>query len=151
MGGITITQKLAKYWLPAISWLGLIFWFSTETFSDDHTASMMKGILTFLFPAISDEAFLLIHIFLRKAAHVTEYFVLSLLLFRAFRGGSGASWNWRWSFFSLVVVVLWTATDEFHQSFVPARTASIADVGIDITGGILGQVMSVLAYRYKKK
>jgi VanZ family protein len=148
---MTFIQKLAKYWLPTISWLGLIFWFSTETFSDDHTASMVKEILAFLFPAISDEAFLLIHMFLRKAAHVTEYFVLSLLLFRALRGGSVASWNWRWSFLSLVVVVLWAAADELHQSFVPVRTASIVDVGIDITGGILAQLVIGLAYRYRKK
>ena len=49
---------------------------------------MMKKILPLLFPSISDEAFLLIHMVLRKAAHVTEYFVLSLLLFRAIRAGS---------------------------------------------------------------
>ena len=146
-----MVQKFAKYWFPVISWLGLIFWFSTETFSGDQTASMVKEILVYLFPALSEEAFLLIHMFLRKAAHVTEYFVLGLLLFRALRGGSGASWNWRWSFFSLVVVVLWAAVDELHQSFIPARTASIVDVGIDITGGILAQLVIVLAYRYKKK
>jgi len=142
---------LVKYWFPVISWLGLIFWFSTETFSDDHTASLVKEILPYLFPALSEEAFLLIHMFLRKAVHVTEYFILGLLLFRALRGGSRASWNWRWSFFSLIGVVLWAAVDELHQSFVPARTASAVDVGIDITGGILAQIVVLLAYRYKKK
>jgi len=56
-----------------LSWLGLIFWFSTETFSVDRTATMMKKILPFLFSSISDEAFLFIHKFLGKAAHLTEY------------------------------------------------------------------------------
>ena len=112
---------------------------------------MVKEILPYLFPALSEEGFLLIHMFLRKAAHVTEYFVLGLLLFRALRGGSGASWSWRWSIFSLVGVVLWAAVDELHQSFVPARTASIVDVGIDITGGLLAQLVMVLAYRYRNK
>ena len=112
---------------------------------------MVKEILTFFSPAISDEAFLLIHMLIRKAAHGTEYFVLGLLLFRALRGGSGAPWNWRWSFFSLVVVVLWAAVDELHQSFIPARTGSILDVGIDIAGGILAQIGILLAYRFKKK
>ena len=111
---------------------------------------MVKEILPYLFPALSEEAFLLIHMSLRKAAHVTEYFVLSLLLFRAFRGGSGAPWNWRWSFFSLLGVVLWAAVDELHQSFVPARTASIVDVGIDMAGGLLAQLVIALVYRYKK-
>jgi VanZ family protein len=151
MGRITIIQKLVKYWLPVISWMGFIFWFSTEPFSDDHTTILVQKILPFLFPAISPEAPILIHMFLRKAAHVTEYFVLSLLLFRALRGGSGESWNWRWSFFSLGVVVFWAAIDELHQSFVPARTASIVDVGIDLTGGILAQVMIAIGYRYRKK
>jgi len=112
---------------------------------------MVKEILPYLFPALSEEAFLLIHMFLRKAAHVTEYFVLGLLLFRALRGGSGPSWNRRWSFFSLVGVVLWAAIDELHQSFVPARTASIVDVGIDITGGILAQIVVLQAYRHRKQ
>lgn len=122
----------------------------TETFSEDHTASMVKEILPLLLPAIPDEAFLLIHMFLRKATHVTEYFVLSLLLFRALRGGSGAFWNWRWSFFSLVGVALWAAVDELHQFFVPVRMASIADVGIDMTGGILAQAVIALVYSYRK-
>jgi len=47
--------------------------------------------------------------------------------------------------------VFWAAIDELHQSFVPARTGSIVDVGIDMTGGILAQVMIVLVYRYRKK
>jgi VanZ family protein len=147
----TMIQNFVKYWLPVISWMGFIFWFSTEPFSDDHTTVLVQKILPFLFPAISPGPPILIDMFLRKAAHVTEYFVLSLLLFRALRAGSGASWNWRWSFFSLGVVVFWAAIDELHQSFVPERTASIVDVGIDITGGILAQVMIAIVYRYRKK
>ena len=131
--------------------MGFISWFSTAPFSEDHTTILVQKILPFLSPATSPEAPILIDMFLRKAAHVTEYFVLSLLLFRALRGGSAASWNWRWSFFSLGVVVFWAAIDELHQSFVPARTASIIDVCIDVAGGILAQVMIAIVYRYGKK
>ena len=80
-----------------------------------------------------------------------EYFILGRLLFRAFRGGSAALWNWRWFWGAIIVVVFWAAIDELHQSFVPARTASIVAVGIDITGGIFAQVVIALAYRYRKK
>lgn len=92
-----------------------------------------------------------IHALIRKAGHVIEYFVLGLLLFRTFRGGSISSWNWRWSFFAVIVVVLWAASDEFHQSFVSTRTASAVDVGIDTAGGIFAQFAGALWHRYKKK
>jgi len=124
---------------------------STETFSSENTVSVVETILRFLAPKISSQEVDLIHALIRKSAHVVEYFILGLLLFRAFRGGSIGSWKWRWSFFALIVVILWAASDEFHQSFVPTRTASIVDVVIDTAGGVLAQFVSILWHRYKKK
>jgi VanZ family protein len=123
---------------------------STETFSTQNTFSLIETVLRFLVHEISSKEIGLIHAFIRKAGHVIEYFILGLLLFRAFRGGSIASWNWRWSFFAVIVVVLWAASDEFHQSFVPTRTASVVDVGIDTAGGILAQFVSAFWQRYRK-
>jgi VanZ family protein len=125
LGRIIVIQKLVKYWLPVILWMGFIFGCSPETFSHDHTVTGVEKILPLLFPAISPEASLVINFFLRRAAHLTEYLILGLLVFRALRGGSAASWNGRWSFGSLVAVALYAAIDELHQSLVPARTASI--------------------------
>jgi VanZ family protein len=88
---------------------------------------------------------------MRKASHVAEYFLLSLLLFRAFRGDSAASWHWRWSFLALVIAFLWALLDEFHQSFVPARTASMTDVGIDTAGGGIAQLLTILWCHYGKR
>jgi VanZ family protein len=79
----------------------------------------------------------------RKAAHVFEYFVLGLLLFRVFHV-PGAGWKWRCCLFAVLGVVLWALGDEFHQSFVATRTSSITDVGIDATGGILSQIVSAI-------
>ena len=124
---------------------------STETFSSQNTFSWTETVLLFLFPKISSQEMGLIHTFIRKAGHVIEYFILGLLLFRAFRGELTLSWSWRWSFFAVIVGALWAATDELHQSFVPTRTASIVDVGIDIAGGVLAQFVSILWYRYRKK
>jgi len=36
----------------------------------------------------------------------------------------------------LLLVVIYGLLDEFHQSFVPSRTASIYDSMIDIAGGL---------------
>jgi VanZ family protein len=123
---------------------------STETFSTQNTFSLIETVLRFLVHEISSKEIGLIHALIRKAGHVIEYFILGLLLFRAFRGGSIASWNWRWSFFAVMVVVLWAASDEFHQSFVPTRRASLVDVGIDTAGGILAQFVSAWWQRYRK-
>lgn len=123
---------------------------STGTFSSPNTFSLVETVIRFLVPKISFQEVDLIHAFIRKSGHVIEYFILGLLLFRAFRGNSIASWNWRWSFYAVFVVVLWAASDEFHQSLIQTRTASIVDVAIDTVGGVLAQVVSVL-WRYDIK
>jgi len=144
-------QDFVRYYLPVIFWMGFIFWMSTETFSSQNTFSFMETVLRFLFLKISSRELDLIHAIIRKSGHVTEYFILGLLLFRAFRGGSIGLWNWRWSFFAVILVALWAAGDEFHQSFVPTRTASVVDVVIDIAGGVLAQFAIIFWHRYRKK
>jgi VanZ family protein len=124
---------------------------STEAFSSPNTFSLVETVIRFLVPKISFQEVRLIHAFIRKSGHVIEYFILGLLLFRAFRGSSIASWNSRWSFFAVIVVVLWAPSDEFHQSFIPTRTASIVDVAIDTAGGILAQFVGALWHRYARK
>jgi VanZ family protein len=150
-GRMTFIQNFKKYWFPVIFWMCFISWMSTGTFSSQNTSFWVERILLFLFPGIPPEQADLTNLVLRKAAHVTEYFILGLLLFRAFRGVSVASWNWRWFWGALIVLVLWAALDELHQSFVPERTASIGDVGIDIAGGIVAQLVIAIGYGYRKK
>jgi VanZ family protein len=144
-------RNFIKYWLPLILWMCFIFWMSTDTFSSQNTFPWVEMLLRFLVLKIPSQEMVFIHVLIRKAAHVTEYFVLGLLLFRTFRGDSVSSWNWRWSFLALVIVVLWAAGDEFHQSFVPTRTASFMDVAIDTAGGILAQLVAFLWHRGRKK
>jgi len=45
---------------------------------------------------------------------------------------------WRPALVALVVAAIYAAFDEFHQSFVPSRTASAHDVAIDIGGAVVG-------------
>jgi VanZ family protein len=148
---MTFNRKFIKYWVSVILWMWFIFWMSTETFSSQKTASVIEPILHFLAPQISPQGIDLIHAFIRKIGHIAEYFILSILLFRAFRDGSPASWKWRWSMFAIIGVVLWAVSDEWHQSFVPTRTASVADVSIDTAGGILAQFASAFWHRCTRK
>jgi VanZ family protein len=131
---ITFNRNFIKYWLPVVFWMVFIFWMSTETFASENTFSWIEMLLGFLIPEISSQELGLIHGGIRRAGHVVEYFILGLLLFRTFRGGSISSWNWRWSSFDVMAVVLWAASDEFRQAFVSTRTASAVDIGIDTAG-----------------
>ena len=149
--GINRKRRVVKYWLPVFLGMAFIFLFSTGFFSSDNTFRAEKKFLGFLIPDISTQEVVWINSFIRKAAHVFEYFILGLLLFRAFRGGSNSSFHWQWSLFALTVVVIWAAGDEFHQFFVPTRSASPADVGIDTAGGMLAQFASALWYVVKMK
>ena len=137
-------RLIVKYWVPVFLWVGFTFWMSTGTFSASNTSRIIEPLLRYLMPHMPDADVKLILGAIRKLAHVTEYFILGLLLFRAFRSDSGNLKAWRWAFYSLFAVMLFAAGDEFHQSFVGTRTASIMDVGMDTLGGLLAQCAIML-------
>jgi VanZ family protein len=143
-------RNFVKYSLPVVLWMCVIFLMSTETFSSQNTISLVERVLHILFSKISSQEVGLIHEFIRKTGHVIEYFILGLLLFRAFHGRSIVFWSWRWSLLAVILVVLWAAADEFHQSFVPTRTASVVDLLLDTAGGAFAQLVSILWVRYRK-
>ncbi len=133
-----------KYWVPVLLWMIFIFWMSTGTFSAENTSLIIEPILSSLMPSLLPEKVEMIHGVIRKLGHVIEYFILGILLFRAFRSGSRELRIRRWAFSSFLVAMLYAASDEFHQAFVATRTASLFDVGMDTVGGILAQGVSVL-------
>ncbi len=141
-------KQSAKYWLfLAVFWMGFIFFMSTDLFSSQNTSQVIEPVLRLLLPGISPRGIEVIHGLIRKCAHVGEYFILGLFLFRAFHSGPMELRVWRSAFFALLAVVLYAASDEFHQSFVSTRTASIIDVGFDSIGGIMAQAVSVVWQR----
>ena len=140
-------KSFFKYWFPVILWVGCIFWMSTGTFAASNTSIILEPILRFLMPNISMREVHLIHEVIRKLSHVTVYFVLGLLLFRAFRNDSNDMKTWRWILYSVLALAIFAAGDEFHQSFVSTRNASLVDVGIDTLGGFLAQCSILLRNR----
>jgi len=120
---------------PVVAWVCFIFFASTASFSADNTSLVIRPLLLWLSPGISEASINQVHFLVRKAAHFTEYAILALLAARAFytspRRGLSAWW-WLASFALVACVAL---SDEFHQSFVPSRTASIYDSLLDMTGG----------------
>jgi len=68
---------------------------------------------------------------------------------RAFRTSSRALLRTRWFWISLLFIIMYSLSDEFHQSFVPTRTASIYDSLIDSLGGLTALVFLAIRHRVR--
>ena len=132
---------LLKYWAPPIIWMSIIFLFSTDAFSGDNTGSLLWKVVSFIYPGATRELFDSIHFYVRKAGHFTEYAILALLLFRAFRSGARERWRLRWALSSLLIAFLYASLDEFHQTFTRRRTGSVYDSLIDTSGAATALVL----------
>ena len=108
-------MKIFKLWFPVIIWAGFIFYLSN--------IPDLKTNLKYDF-------------ILRKIAHAVEYFILTFLLYRAFKGSFNMN-IFQLFIYPATLSFFYAVSDEFHQSFVPGRSAAIRDVIID-TIGILG-------------
>jgi VanZ family protein len=132
-------MRFVKYWLPLLLWLGVIFLGSTDLMSAEHTSRFIVPFLRWLKPDISPETLASIHFIVRKCAHVGEYAVLALLLFRAAIFMTNLKRSLAVLHVSVWVACLFVAAaDEFHQTFVASRGALIGDIMIDSGGAILG-------------
>jgi VanZ family protein len=78
----------------------------------------------------------LLDLILKKAAHMIEYGILASLLWRALSRGQGSLSRSAWVT-AFVVSVLYAASDEYHQTFVPGRNGTPVDVGIDTVGALI--------------
>lgn len=123
--------------MPVLIWMLIIFTASTDLMSAEHTSRFIGPFLRWLVPEISAATILAVQLFVRKAAHVTEYAVLAGLLLRALRTPRGETTRLALGG-ALLIAAVYAALDEFHQSFVASRTASPIDVTIDVCGAVLG-------------
>lgn len=99
-------QNITSRWLPVFLWAAVIFIFSS-------------------IPLIKVSQFFIWDFVAKKIAHVIQYAVLFALIFRATKN--------KW-ITSLALTLLYAASDEIHQQFVPGRQASIYDLGFDLSG-----------------
>ena len=129
---------IVRNWWPAVTWMIVIFLFSTDLFSGSNTSTLLGPLLSSLFPSLTTEQTDLIHVSARKLGHWSEYFILARLLMGAVTGQFPLWKQSRHLFWSLVLATLYAVGDEWHQSFVPSRSASGLDVLIDSFGAICG-------------
>jgi VanZ family protein len=115
-----------KYWLPAIAWMAVIFYFS------GRTGSEIKS----MFPFLPDLDW----------GHLAEYFVLSLLIYY---GLVNSTRRRRPYLLAILLSTVYGVTDEWHQYYVPGRMTDIFDLVNDAAGAALAMVALHL-YRMKK-
>jgi VanZ family protein len=136
-------RRLGRWW-PALAWAVVISLFSTGLFTSENTGRIIIPLLQWLFPGLPPETLALMHHVIRKCAHFAEYFILGLLILRGIRAGRHGT-RPAWAAVAILLVAGYAALDEFHQSFVPGRTAAISDVLLDTTGGVTAQAVAALA------
>jgi len=129
-----VARLLSRY-LPLVVWLAFISFASSDSFNAGNTSRIIGPLVLWLFPNTSAETLATIHFITRKLAHFTEYAILGFLAARAFRPYP------RWFLISAVLIVVYALLDEYHQSFVPSRTASVFDSLIDMAGGLTALIV----------
>ena len=91
------------------------------------------------------------HHYMRKAGHFVGYFTLSWLLFRSWRATLPAidlsSWSLQWATIAWLMATLVASLDEWHQTFLPTRTGTIYDVGLDSLAALTAQIVIWLYLR----
>lgn len=84
--------------------------------------------------------------YVRKIAHITEYLILGLLMFNALK-----QFNILNIYYAIILCILYSCTDEFHQLFINGRSGSFRDVLIDTIGILLGTYLYKILIIKKKK
>lgn len=85
---------------------------------------------------------------LDKAAHFCIYGLLAASVVLAHGSCARISYPWRVCLTTLVACLLFGISDEFHQSFIPGRFVSGADVLADMAGVVM--VLSGWVFSLKK-
>ena len=131
--------------------MALIFYFSGQPAADSYklsetvTETVQTDGISFLLPLWFDaENF---HANLRKWAHVA--------IFAALGAGMALTvHNWlprltlrRQGMQAAVLCVLYAASDELHQYFVPGRSCEVRDVALDVLGALAGILLLAAANR----
>jgi len=108
----SLALKFAKYWLPVIIYAILIFYISS--IPGENIPLLFWG---------QDIAF-----------HIIEYAFFALLINRALKEYYPRQSQVKRFLWVFAVAIIYALSDEFHQSFVPYRTASAFDIAIDGIG-----------------
>jgi VanZ family protein len=110
-------MRFIRFYMPAIVWFVVIY-----------TLSSLPGSA---FPIITIP-------YSDKIVHIVIFFIFCALIDRAIMHQTAFPRLVNFHLYlSLAVVILYGFGDEFHQSFIPGRTADLFDATADVVGGCL--------------
>ncbi len=84
-------------------------------------------------------------------AHAINYAILAVLLIWARASGDWPAITMPVIASAVGLAVLLGISDEFHQSFIPGRTATVSDVVADAVGAVLGACVAAVAVAMRRK
>ena len=142
-------KKKIIRWILVILWMSFIFFMSNQpaevSSQQSDFAVQLFNILGIDFNSYFGN---LATFIIRKSAHMTEYFILFLLWYRVFLLYVD---NKKAKFYTLLLVFMYAASDEFHQTFVPGRSGEFKDVMIDTFGGLIAYIVIIIYEILKSK
>lgn len=149
-------MKKTISFIVLILWMIVIFSFSSadankSTGTSDKVITTMieiKDKITDQETPISEKEIIVKNssFYVRKIAHITEYLILGILMFNALK-----QFNILNIYYAIILCVLYSCTDEFHQLFINGRSGSFRDVLIDTIGILLGTYLyKILVIKNKK-
>lgn len=150
-------------WLVlALAFMIFIFYKSSQTYQQQDIRPSLAGWLSretmeALLPKVEfyyDKDFIswtrpydMLEFFIRKAGHVTEYAVLTFLWVKTLLNTKLTQISAL--LFAGLISLLYAASDEWHQTFVPNRTGHPIDIGMDSVGILLVLLVTMFALRAK--
>lgn len=129
---ITLIGALTR-WLTVVIWMIVIYYFSDQPNSAATTQQYFGDA----------------NLIARKIAHISEFAILTLLLNWSISYSEARQSKGFW-FISLLLSLCYAIFDEWHQEYVPGRSASVFDVLID-SSGILFAIFVLYLGRDRKK
>lgn len=119
-------DKAWLYWLPAFIYMALIFVMSS-----------------FPAPEAVKSAPIVFQI---KFVHIVEYGILSaLVLLGLLKTSNRKGLNLYLT--ATLIVLLYGASDEFHQHFIPGRTGR----ALDLVANLIGIILACISYEFSKR
>lgn len=103
-----------RYWIPTLAWLMVIYLFSSQ-------------------PTVQTTSVDLVDFSIKKTAHFTEYFILTILMVYSLSKTTKLRFS-RVLLLAVFLSVFYAVSDEWHQSFVPGRQPRVRDILIDTFG-----------------
>jgi VanZ family protein len=130
------------WWAITLAWAALIFYLSTQRFMPAFSQALLARTLDWLHIRVSPGTFDFLHDYLlRKSAHLIEYAMFALLLYGVPGDQRQMLWRPRRAVVCMLLAAAYSLTDEYHQSYIPGRHASLFDCALDTVGASLAMLV----------